>query len=48
MTRTTSRPDQLEAEYLKRKAQIRADGALSWEEKESAIKAPRGRISPST
>jgi len=48
MTRTTSRPNQLEAEYLERKAQIRADGNLGWEEKESSIKALRGRISPST
>ena len=38
MTRTVRRPDQLEAEYLKRKTQIRADQTLSWEKKELAIK----------
>ena len=39
MTRTASRPDQLEAEYLQRKSQIRADDTLRWEKKELAIKA---------
>ncbi len=30
--------ERLEAEYRKRKAQIRADGSLSWEKKELKIK----------
>ncbi len=32
------RPDELEAEYLKRKAAIRAEETLSWEKKELAVK----------
>ena len=38
----------LEADYRREKAQIRADPALSWEQKERAVKAlgdePRARI----
>ena len=31
-------PDQLEAEYLERKAQLRTDASLSWEQKELQVK----------
>ena len=39
MSKATKTPDQLEAEYLARKAQIRSDESLSWEKRELAIKA---------
>jgi hypothetical protein len=38
MSAEVRRPDELEAKYLKRKAAIRADESLSWEEKELTIK----------
>ena len=39
MTKTATTPEQLEAEYRRRKLAIREDPALSWEKKELAIKA---------
>ena len=39
MKLTAKSPDQLEAEYLKHKAALRADSGLSWEKKELAVKA---------
>ena len=39
MSKTAKHPEDLEADYLKRKADIRADAGLSWEKKELAIKA---------
>ena len=39
MSKASRSPDQLEAEYLERKAAIRADETLSWEKKELQIKA---------
>jgi hypothetical protein len=38
MKRTAKTPDQLEAEYRRRKLAIREDSELSWEKKELAIK----------
>ena len=38
MSKTAKTPDQLEAEYLKQKAEIRSDPALSWEKKELTIR----------
>ena len=38
MSKTVRNLDQLEAEYLERKAKIRAEEGLSWEKRELAIK----------
>ena len=38
MSKQTKSPDQLEAEYRRRKLAIREDPGLSWEKRELAIK----------
>ena len=38
MSKTGRNADRLEAEYRKRKAEIRADESLSWEKRELIIK----------
>ena len=39
MSGDARRPDELEAEYRRRKLAVREDPGLSWEEKELALKA---------
>ena len=41
MSGEVRRPDELKAEYLKRKAAVRADETSSWEKKELKVKALR-------